>query len=164
MNTADPAVLKGLARLGLVAAMLAGAVIAALEVAAPLDRRLSDAGFSLLRGAAVPGDPIVVAGIDEATVASLSEPMTLWHRHLGELLTAAARARARLVGLDLVLPDRSYAAIAPDLDAALVDGILRMRQVGVVVLALTVNEGGRQRPVHPVFLIAAAQEGARFAL
>ena len=164
MNTADPAVLERLARLGLVVAIVAGAAIAALDLAAPLERRLSDAGFSLLRDAAAPDDRIVVVGIDEATVASLSEPMTLWHRHLGELLTAAARARARVVGLDLVLPDRSYAAIAPDLDAALVDGILRMRQVGDVVLALTVDEGGRPRPVHPVFLVAAGQEGAGFAL
>jgi len=164
MNTADPAVLKRLAWLGLVVAIVAGAAISALDLAAPLERRLSDAGFALLRSAAAPDDRIVVIGIDEATVASLPEPMTLWHRHLGDLLTAAARGRARVVGLDLVLPDRSYAAIAVDLDAALVDGILRMRQVGDVVLALTVDEGGRPRPIHPVFLVAAGQEGAGFAL
>ena len=164
MNMANPAVRRRLARLGLVAAMAAGAAIGALDLAAPLERRLSDAGFALLRSAAAPDDRIVVIGIDEATVASLPEPMTLWHRHLGDLLTAAARGRARVVGLDLVLPDRSYAAVAPDLDAALVDGILRMRQVGDVVLALTVDEGGRPRPIHPVFLVAAGQEGAGFAL
>jgi len=162
MNTADPAILQRLS--GLVLAMIAGAAIYALDFAAPLERRLTDAGFALLRGAAVPDDGILILGIDEATVAQIPEPITLWQRQLGALLTMAARARARIVGLDLVLPDRSYAAIAPDLDAALVDGILRMRQVGDVVLALTVDESGRPRPVHPVFLVAAGQEGAGFAL
>jgi len=40
MNTADPAVLERLARLGLVVAIVAGAAIAALDLAAPLERRL----------------------------------------------------------------------------------------------------------------------------
>ncbi len=165
MNTGDPAVLARLVRAGLVAAVVAGLAIGALDLAAPLQRRLADAGFAFLRDRAAPvSDGIVVVGIDEATVASLPEPMTLWHRHLGAFLAAAAQARARVVGVDLVLPDRSHAAIAPDLDRALVDGILRMRQAGGVVLALTVDEGGRPRAVHPVFLGAAGPQGAGFAL
>ena len=165
MNTGDPAVLARLVRAGLVAAVVAGVAIGALDLAAPLQRRLADAGFAFLRGHAAPvSDGIVVVGIDEATVASLPEPMTLWHRHLGAFLAAAAQARARVVGVDLVLPDRSHAAIAPDLDRALVDGILRMRQAGGVVLALTVDEGGRPRAVHPVFVGAAGPQGAGFAL
>ena len=165
MNTGDPAVLARLVRAGLVAAVAAGLAIGALDLAAPLQRRLADAGFAFLRAhAAAVSDGIVVVGIDEDTVASLPEPMTLWHRHLGAFLSAAAQARARVVGVDLVLPDRSHTAIAPDLDRALVDGILRMRQAGGAVLALTVDEGGRPRAVHPVFLGAAGPQGAGFAL
>ena len=63
-------------------------------LAEKLGRLLSDAGFSLLRDAAAPDDRIVVVGIDEATVASLSEPMTLWHRHLGEARSRARRYRS----------------------------------------------------------------------
>ncbi len=166
MNTGDPRVLARLSRAGLVAAVLAGAVIGGLDLAAPLQRRLADAGFALLRDRAAPApdDEIVVVGIDEATVASLPEPMTLWHRHLGALLAAAAQARAKVVGVDLVLPDRSFAGIAPDLDRSLVDGILRMRQSGDVVLARTVDEGGRPRAVYPVFQVAAGPQSAGFAL
>jgi len=166
VNTGDPRVLARLSRAGLVAAVAAGVVIGGLDLAAPLQRRLSDAGFALLRDPAspAPADGIVVVGIDEATVASLPEPMTLWHRHLGAFLAAAAQARAKVVGVDVVLPDRSFSGIAPDLDRALVDGILRMRQSGGVVLALTVDEGGRPREVYPVFLAAAGAQGAGFAL
>ena len=155
-----------LVRLGLAAAILVGAVIGALDLAAPLERTLVDAGFRILRGAPVPpGVPdIVVVGVDERTLSAIPEPMALWHRQLGALLKAAAASGARAVGLDLVLPDRSYAAIAPDLDRALVDGILAMRQAGGVVLAITADEGGRPRALYAPFRAVAGPAGVGYAL
>jgi adenylate cyclase len=153
-------------RVGLALAIVAGLASGGFDLAAPLERKLLDAGFAALRG--MPLDPrlpdIVVIGVDEPSVAALPEPIALWHRELGELLGALAGAGARLVGLDLVLPDRSYAAVAPDLDRALVDGILKMRQAGGIVLAITVDAGGQPRPVHAPFLAAAGPGGAGYAL
>lgn len=151
---------------GASAAMLAGAVIAVLGLAAPLDRALGDNAFRALRGMPLPPTvpPIVVVAIDESSVAALPEPIVLWHRHLGAVLTAAAGAGARIVGVDVVLPDRSLASISPDLDRALVDGVLRMRLAGGVVLALTVDGAGVPRAVHAPLLAAAGPTGAGYAL
>jgi adenylate cyclase len=155
-----------LLRLGLVAAILAGALIGGLDLAAPLERKLVDAGFRSLRGAALPaGIPdIAVVGVDERSLAAIALPMALWHRQLGTLLKAAAAAGARVVGLDVVLPDKSYAALAPDLDRALIDGILAMRQAGGVVLAVTADEGGRPRALYAPFRAAAGPAGVGYAL
>ncbi len=152
--------------IGLVLSLLAGALVGRFDLAAPLQRRLVDAGFSLLRGAPVPAavPDIVILGVDEATVAAIPEPVALWHRELGALLRGAAGAGARAVGIDLVLPERSYASIAPDLDRALVDGILTMRQAGGVVLAITADEGGRPRALHAPFRAAAGPTGTGYAL
>ncbi|MFO1317429.1 MAG: CHASE2 domain-containing protein [Burkholderiales bacterium] len=153
-------------RVGLVAAIAAGALIGGLDLAAPLERRFVDFGFATLGRTpvadAVPD--IVVVGVDEPTAAALPEPLTLWHRHLGAALQVAAGAGARAVGVDLVLPDRSYSGIAADLDPALVGGILRMRQAGAVVLAISSDEDGRPRPIHAPFLAAAGPDGAGYAL
>jgi len=151
---------------GLALAMLAGVLIGWFDLAAPLERRLVDAGFSMLRGAPIAATvpDIVVLGVDEATVAAIPEPVALWHRELGTLLRGAAGAGARAVGIDLVLPERSYASIAPDLDRALVDGILTMRQAGGVVLAITADEGGRPRALHAPFRAAAGPTGTGYAL
>jgi adenylate cyclase len=153
-------------RVGLALAIVAGLASGGFDLAAPLERKLLDAGFAALRG--MPLDPslpeIVVVGVDEPTVAALPEPVALWHRELGELLGALAGAGARLTGLDLVLPERSYVAIAPDLDRALVDGILKMRRAGGIVLAITTDAGGHPRPVHAPFLAATGPGGAGYAL
>jgi len=155
-----------LVRLGLAAAIVAGSLIGGLHLAAPIERKLVDAGFAVLRGAPLPaGIPdIAVIGVDERTLAAITEPVALWHREFGTLLKAAAAAGARVVGLDVVLPDRSYAAIAPDLDRALVDGILAMRQAGGVVLAITADEGGQPRALHAPFAAVAGPAGVGYAL
>ena len=107
---------------------------------------------------------IVVIGVDGPTVAAIPEPIALWHRELGEFLGAWLGRVRGWSGLDLVLPDRSYTAVAPDLDRALVDGILKMRQAGGIVLAITTDAGGQPRPVHAPFLAAAGPGGAGYAL
>ena len=153
-------------RMGPILALVVGALLGGFGIFAPIENKLLDAGFVALRGEPLDpkGGDIIVIGFDERSIAGIPEPMTLWHRRLGMVLAAAADAGARIVGLDLVLPDRSYESIMPDLDRALVDGILRMRLAGGVVLALTVDEGSRPRPVHAPFLAAAGPAGAGKAL
>ena len=47
-------------------------------------------------------------GINEKTVEALDAPLTLWQPELGAIIDAAATAGARVIGFDIVLPDRSY--------------------------------------------------------
>jgi adenylate cyclase len=153
-------------RAGLLVALLIGALVAGFGLAAPLDRAALDAQFAFLRRHFPQPllEDVVVVGIDEATAGGLAEPLALWHRHVGEFLQAAAQGGARGVAVDLVLPDRSYDAIVPGYDALLVAGLLAMRRSGALVLAQTVDEGGRPRVLHMPFASAAGPERVGFAL
>jgi class 3 adenylate cyclase len=146
--------------------LLAGAAAALLGVARPLDHALLDAQFALLR-AHLPrpaARDVVVVGIDEDTVRALPEPLTLWHRHLGRLLSALAGARPAAVGIDLVLPERSFDAVAPGYDAALLRGLLEARRAYPLVLARTVDRSGAPRGIHAPFLRAAGEDAVGYAL
>lgn len=107
---------------------------------------------------------VVVVGIDEASVTRNPEPMTLWHRHLGDFLRAVAAGKAAAVGLDIVLPDRSYNAVLPGGDEALMMGILAAKKEIPVVLARTVEASGKQRELFRKFQLVAREEGTGLAL
>ncbi|MDB5810030.1 MAG: adenylate/guanylate cyclase with Chase sensor, partial [Betaproteobacteria bacterium] len=83
-----------------------------------LDMRLLDAQFKLVRTYALrpANHAVVIVGFDDDTTRKLREPFTLWHPHIGRFLQATAGAGASAVGLDIVLPDRSYEFIAPGYD------------------------------------------------
>ena len=78
---------------------------------------------------------------------------------LGDALAALARARPRAVGLDVVLPDRSYDVFAPGADQALITGVVALRRVAPVVLGLAVRADGTPRPVHAPLIAAAGRAG-----
>ncbi len=145
-----------------------GAAIAgaALDLSRPLDLKLLDLQFNLLRAWAPRplARDIIVVGIDEETAKTLPEPLTLWHKHLGKFLQIMAQAQPAAVGIDIVLPDRSYDTVAPGHDGALLRGILEARRAYPLVLALTVDPSGRPRPVHRPFITAAGEGATGFAL
>lgn len=107
---------------------------------------------------------VVVVGIDEASINAFSEPMALWHRHLGKLLEGLAAAQPAVVGLDVVLPDRSYDAILPGYDLSLIRGIVAARRGAKLVVGLTTDSMGKLRPILPVFMTAAGPDGMGYAL
>ena len=107
---------------------------------------------------------VIVVGIDEASMAAYPEPLTLWHRHLGDFLRAVAAGKAAAVGLDLVLPDHSYNEVLPDSDEALMMGILAAKKEIPVVLARTVEASGKQRDLFRKFQLVAGEEGTGLAL
>ena len=151
-----------------------GAIFTLLLVAAfsyfawlqPIELMLVDAQFKLLRAVAPRPvrSEVVVVGFNEDTTNVLREPLTLWHPHLGKFLQAAAGAGATAVGLDVVLPDRSYDSTVPGYDRKLLTGILIARRATPVVLALTVDPSGKTRPVYPAFAAAAGRDAIGYAL
>lgn len=142
--------------------------LAALNVAPSvreLDHRILDLAFRLRRRVAVePAPDIVLVGVDEDTERAFPEPLSLWHRHFAAVFSGLAEGGALAVGLDFALPSHSYENLVPGGDVALVQGLLRMRAQGPIVLGVTVDSAFRARPIHPPFLAAAGPEGFGFAL
>lgn len=132
----------------------------------PLDLKLLDAQFKTLRAYALRPvkNEVVVVGFDEETTRVLPQPLTLWHPHLGRFLEAAAGGGAAVIGLDVVLPDRSYEKIVPGYDRQLLTGILVARRTAPIVLALTVDRAGAMRPIYPAFVAAAGADAIGYAL
>ncbi len=121
----------------------------------------------LARHAPLPSkDDIVVVGIDDASLSGFGTPIALLHRQLGGFLEAMAVAKSRAVGLDLVLPERSYDAVQPGLDAALARGILALRRTTPLIVGVGADAEGKPRAIHPLFvnLIGADRLGSVFVL
>lgn len=152
-------------------ALFAGLLVVTLTAAVfdwsrPLDLKLLDLGFKVLRAwqpAPVLYD-VVVVGIDEASVAAVPEPLTLWHKHLGKFLQAMAVARPAAVGMDIILPDRSYESVAQGYDGALLRGLLEARRTFPLVIGRTVDPTGKPREIHRPFISAAGEDALGFAL
>jgi adenylate cyclase len=145
-------------------AVVLGAGLAAqyAGLAERADRALLDAEFRLLRERRpqpVEKD-VVLVGIDETTFQVLREPFALWHPHLGRFLQAMALAKPSVVGLDIVLPDRSYHFLIPDYDQPLVRGLAELRGEARVPIALaqSLDERGNLRAIFPPYLAAAGND------
>src|SRR5262249_12829653 len=87
------------------------------------------------------------------------EPITLWHAHLGRLLTVLANAKPSVLGVDIILPDRSYDAVLPGSDKKLLKGLLEARFSFPVVLGETVDPAGKTRSLFPPFAKIAGASG-----
>ena len=148
----------------LVAAILTmSAVLAVSGVFEPLDARIRDFQFSILRSwSPQPAvRDVVIVGVDEETMRRLPEPVTLWHRHLGKFFSAMAAAQPAVVGVDIVFPDRSFETVMPGSDKQLMMGLLQARRAYPLVLALTVDQSGKPRAIYPPYLALA---GSGYAL
>jgi class 3 adenylate cyclase len=138
----------------------------ASNLLAPLDNRLLDAQFRLLRSwfPRPAAREVVVVGADEETAKRFPEPLTLWHGHLGKFLSAMVRARPSAVGLDIILPDRGFDAVLPGSDKLLLGSMLEARRVFPLVIGLTVDPAGKPRAIHPPFAAIAGAQGIGYAL
>ena len=101
---------------------------------------------------------VVIVGIDEGTERSFPEPFALWHRHLGEVLSAIARGRPRLVALDIALPERSYDDLIPGSNAELIRGLIMAKHAGALAIGLRLDAHVRPQRIDPILLAAAGQE------
>lgn len=144
-------------------------VLLAAHFSAParlLELNWLDLQFRLLRQIApLPvTQEVVVVGIDDATVREMNLPLATMHAELGRFLEAMATAKPRAVGLDVTFPQTSYDGLKPGLDAALLRGMLRLRNVAPLVLGVTVGAAGAPRPVHQPFLTVAGRDGVGYVL
>ena len=86
---------------------------------------------------------VVIVGIDEDSYKAFKEPFALWHPYLGKFLQAMAIAKPAVVGLDIVLPERSYEFLIPRYDQSLLQGLLTARaQTPLVLVARRDAESG----------------------
>jgi len=146
---------------GWLALLFIAAVAMTAYFAEPFDLALFDRQSAYLRSHTVANaaHEVVVVGIDQQTTEQLREPLALWHAHIGRFIRAMADAGASVVGLDIVLPDRSYEKLLPGLDRALLVELVAARTRVPVVLGLTADPEGRPRAIYPAFLAAAGASG-----
>ena len=155
------------ANIGLFLAVLAaGAALAGLGLAERLDLKLLDAQFRVLRAwfPQPAAREVVVVGVDEETARAYPEPITLWHAHLGRFFGAMALARPAVVGVDIILPDRSYEPVLPGSDKLLLRGLLEARRSYPLVLGLTADPSGKPRAIYPPYLAIAGPGSSGYAL
>jgi adenylate cyclase len=101
---------------------------------------------------------IVLVGIDEETERAFPEPVALWHGHFADLFHALSRAKPAAVGVDVVLPERSYDFIRQGSDLTLMRGLLALTRVVPLVYAQGVTSRGTLVPVQPNYLAILHEE------
>lgn len=143
------------------AVALAGLAFTLTTLCERLDNHLLDlqwATVSRFDQVPAPAD-IVIVGIDDRTAATIAAPPGLWHESIGMALVRIASARPRAIGIDLPLPERSYDAMRPGLDRALLVGLAAARENGPLVASLSIDPRTRGvRPINPPFLAVLGEE------
>jgi adenylate cyclase len=136
--------------LGLFVCLLAATLLHLTRTGEMMDRSVLDNQFSLLHRYnlhPVEND-VVIVGIDEASYKSFKEPFALWHPHLNIFLQAMTVAKPAVVGLDIILPERSYQFLIPEYDQSLLQGLQTARTQTPLVLAQTLEVNGEFRKVY----------------
>ena len=119
--------------------------------------KLYDMGMQLLREHAPrpAAADVVVIGADEASFAAFDEPLALWHRRIGGVISAMVVAEPAVVGLDIVLPATSFDAVVPGIDRELMRALLMARGRVPVVLGESVDDALQPRPLFAGFAVLA---------
>jgi len=138
-----------------------GAMSSLVPAMRTLDLTLLDHKFGLIsRIAPLPvDDGIAIVGLDEPSLGALSEPQSLLLKPLARAITAIAGAKPRAIGLDIVLPDRSYDEFAPGSDMAMVTALLATRRDTPLVAGVTTRDDGTVREIAPAIRAAAGRSG-----
>lgn len=143
--------------LGLLASLSVALLMYLADTGEALDRNLLDRQFGILHqyDARPLENDVVIVGIDEDSYKAFKEPFALWHPYLGQFLQAMAVARPAVVGLDIVLPERSYEFLIPHYDDSLLRGLQAARAQTPLVLAQTFEINGAFRKVYPPLVAAS---------
>ena len=143
--------------LGLCICLLMALLFHLTQFGETLNRRALDQQFDFLHHyAAHPvKNDVIIVGIDEAAYKAFKEPFALWHPYLGKFLQAMATAKPAVVGLDIVLPERSYEFLIPHYDQSLLQGLDAARAQTPLVLAQTLEVNGEFRKVYAPIVAAS---------
>jgi len=146
--------------------LLLAAAASLLDWTQRLDRKLLDVQFGVLRKLAppVPAPAVAIVGIDEETLEQFPEPLALWHGHIARFLRAMVLAGPSAVGVDVLLPERSYNSFMPGVDQTLLRAIIEARRALPVVFGITVDSAGKPSGILPAFAAAAGEAGLGYAL
>src|SRR5688572_4207345 len=121
---------------------------------------LLDGQFALWRSVAPQpvARGVAVIGIDVDDLRTFDEPRDFWHPNYGRLLAALARIKPAVLGMDVVLPERSYQHLIPGLDQTLLKGLLAIRGQTPVVLARTVDDFRNFRQIFAPYVVIAGAD------
>ena len=116
--------------------------------------KLYDQSLRLLRHIThqpVTNDVVIIAA-DEESFRTFDEPFALWHKRLGALVDAMVVAQPSVMGLDIVLPAKSFNAVVPDIDRGLALPLLQARGKLKLVVAQTLDDDLQPRAIFPGFV------------
>ena len=140
--------------------MLTGIALQFLHLTREINHTILDREFTFLR-AHYPqpaNNDVVVVGIDSQTFTAFHEPFALWHPHLEKFLDAMATARPAVLGMDIVLPSRSYHFLIPQYDRSLLMGLMALKSQSPVVLGQTMDDNGQFRQIFPPYVAVAGAD------
>ncbi|WP_288105813.1 adenylate/guanylate cyclase domain-containing protein [Limnobacter sp.] len=137
----------------------------------PLDRFILDQLQAFNRSHyPKPAPPVVIVGLDESFLNAMPVPLSLSHFELADALQAISAGGARVIGMDLVLPEKRFDQIVrSDRDSdtfhkALLKGLLKAsRQTPVVTGKVWDAEHNRFRPVQVDYLSILKQQRGHFS-
>lgn len=112
---------------------------------ADLERFAFDQQMRLLRAVhprPLPND-VVLVGTDQETERAWEEPIALWHRRFASVYHALAKAKPRAVGVDFVLPERSFEKVSPGIDLAMMRGLLDLKRSTHLVFVQSIDSEGK---------------------
>lgn len=95
-------------------------------------------------------DPVLI-GMDEESEEVFPEPLALWHRYYALTLDALTVAKPRAVGVDVLLPDRSFEQFVPGLDLPLARSLAQLVSATELVLVNTRDSKREWVPLHAPF-------------
>ncbi len=116
-----------------------------------LDLRWLDTKFQL-RGSLVPGDEVVIVGLDDRTMDSLGSARTFERKHVAALIDQISAAGPRVIGFDILYEDED--ASDPRNDTLFAEAIERAGNVVMAVrldLESTTGESGERQELDPDF-------------
>lgn len=157
--------------LGLLVLLALAAILLRLPAVIAIDNKILDLQFKLSREYSpqkIAIDPIVV-GIDEAFLDEVDEPLSLNHRHLANFLRAMNQAGAKVIGMDLSLPEKRFDTListrkdAIDFHKILLTGLLESIQTTPVVTAKIWDlKHAHYRDIQVDYAAVLGMQGAQF--
>lgn len=109
---------RQLSVIGFFVVLIVSGILVQTALMEGLDQKMLDAQFQFSRWAfpqPVRNDPVIV-GINERFLDNIDEPLALNHVYLAGFLQAMRQAGARVIGLDIELPDKRFNTLVSTTD------------------------------------------------